>query len=530
MATPTARSGLLRANLTVAAGTAISRITGVVRIIVFGVMVGQTALADAYDAANNAPNVVYELLLGGILTATLVPLFTRQMQDGDDDALSAISSVAVSALAALTAISIALAPLIFRLFSLNPSSEIDIDLFRQTGTLLTRLFLIQIFFYGVTSISSSILNARKQFFAAAWTPVLANLVTIATLLMINNVSKVDPPTLGEVTTNNPLRWLLGLGSTSGIIVMTVAMLIALRRNAVRIRWNFDLKHPAVRQLLRLSGWAVGYVAANQIALVVIKNLAKPGSGNVDAYSKAYTFLSLPHGLLAVSIATTFVPELARAAADSNTKEFARRFISGVRLTALATIPASLGMYVLAKPLVAMLLQHGNFSASATVNTARALAGLAIGLAGFSIYLFVLRGFYAHNDTRTPFFINLFENALNIVFAILFVDKYDVLGLGLAFSIAYLISAVVALFILQRKTSEINAPKILLSLLPIVLSAVVMAVVVKILSQQIAGDKATAGLQATSQVVVCVVVGALVYLVMIFALRVRELRELTGKND
>ncbi|MBJ7422450.1 MAG: hypothetical protein JHC58_06290, partial [Ilumatobacteraceae bacterium] len=220
MATPTARSGLLRANLTVAAGTAISRITGVIRIIVFGVMVGQTALADAYDAANNAPNVVYELLLGGILTATLVPLFTRQMQDGDDDALSAISSVAVSALAALTAISIAVAPLIFRLFSLNPSSEIDIELFRQTGTLLTRLFLIQIFFYGVTSISSSILNARKQFFAAAWTPVLANLVTIATLLMINNVSKVDPPTLGEVTTNNPLRWLLGLGSTSGIIVMT----------------------------------------------------------------------------------------------------------------------------------------------------------------------------------------------------------------------------------------------------------------------------------------------------------------------
>jgi putative peptidoglycan lipid II flippase len=283
-------------------------------------------------------------------------------------------------------------------------------------------------------------------------------------------------------------------------------------------------------LLRLSGWAVGYVAANQIALVVIKNLAKPGSGNVDAYSKAYTFLSLPHGLLAVSIATTFVPELARAAADSNTKEFARRFISGVRLTALATIPASLGMYVLAKPLVAMLLQHGNFSAAATVNTARALAGLALGLAGFSIYLFVLRGFYAHNDTRTPFFINLFENALNIIFAILFVNKYDVLGLGLAFSIAYLISAVVALFILQRKTSEINAPKILLNLLPIALSAAVMAVVVKILSQQIAGDKATAGLQATSQVVVCVVVGALVYLVMIFALRVRELRELTGKHD
>ncbi|MFM8779843.1 MAG: lipid II flippase MurJ, partial [Acidimicrobiaceae bacterium] len=87
MAMPTARSGLLRANLTVASGTALSRLTGLARIIVFGIVVGQTALADAYDIANNAPNVVYELLLGGILTATLVPLFTRHLQSGDDDSI-----------------------------------------------------------------------------------------------------------------------------------------------------------------------------------------------------------------------------------------------------------------------------------------------------------------------------------------------------------------------------------------------------------------------------------------------------------
>ncbi len=455
MATPTARSGLLRANLTVASGTALSRLTGLIRIIVFGVVVGQTALADAYDMANNAPNVVYELLLGGILAATLVPLFTRHLQDDDDDAVNAIASVSVVVLGLITAVSIVLAPLIFRVFSLNTADQIDANVFRTAGTALTRLFLIQIFFYGVTSIITAILNARKLFFAAAWTPVLANIVTIATLLGIRNVSDVDPPTLAEVVDNESLQWLLGMGSTSGIIVMTLGMFIALRRSGTKLRWNFDLSHSAVKQLLRLSGWAIGYVAANQVALVVIKNLAQPGSGNVDAYSKAYTFFSLPHGLLAVSIATTFVPELARAASQRDGQEFDRKFLSGIRLTALATIPASIVLFFLAKPIVELLLQYGNFDASATTNTARALSGLAIGLSGFSIYLFVLRGFYSYGDTRTPFFINLFENALNIVLAIVLVERYDVLGLGLAFSFAYLVSAVLAFIILRRKTSRLK---------------------------------------------------------------------------
>ena len=457
MALPTARSGLLRANITVASGTALSRLTGLIRVIVFGVVIGQTALADAYDVANNAPNVVYELLLGGILTASLVPLFTRYMhqcqndapsENNDRDAVSAIASVSVVVLAAITALAIALAPMIFRLFSLNVSEQIDANVFRQAGTMLTRLFLIQIFFYGVTSICTSILHARKLFFAAAWTPVLANLVTIASLLFVRNISLVDPPTLNEVVNNRSLQLLLGLGSTSGIVVMALGMVIALNRNGIKLSWKFDLEHPAVRQLIKLSGWAIGYIAVNQIALVVIKNLAQPGSGNVDAYAKAYTFFSLPHGLLAVSIATTFVPELARAATGNNKSEFREKFVSGLRLTALVTVPTSVFLVVFAKPIVATLLQYGNFDAIATANTARALTGLAVGLSGFSIYLFVLRGFYARNDTRTPFFINVFENFLNILFAFLLVGKYDVLGLGLAFSFAYLLSAGVALFALN----------------------------------------------------------------------------------
>lgn len=525
MASPATSPNLRRANLTVASGTALSRLTGVIRIVVFGFMIGQTALADVYDAANNAPNVVYELLLGGILAATLVPLFTKFIQDGDEKAVNAISSVALVALAAITAAAVFAAPIIFRMFSLSPSDDVDIAIFRSTGTTLTRLFVIQILFYGVTAIAGAILNSKRLFFAAAWTPVLANIVTIATLLAIPRVTSFDPPTVGETASNHSLQWLLGMGSTSGIIVMTLGMIVALSRSGTKFGWNFDLKHPAVKQLVKLSGWAIGYVVANQVALVVVKNLAKPGSGNVDAYSKAYAFFSLPHGLLAVSIATTFAPDLARAVAQLDTDAFQRRFISGVRMTALATIPASFGLYILAKPLVAMTLQHGNFTAEATTNTARALSGLAIGLAGFSIYLFVLRGFYSNNDTRTPFFINLFENALNILFAVVLVGRYDVLGLGIAFSLAYLISAVVALFMLEKRSVGLQTKNLLLGLGPIIVSAAVMAVCVQFVLNKINVDSISVSQNASLQVIACLVIGVTTYLAALYLFGVKEAREL-----
>ena len=528
MATPQGSQTLWRANLIVACGTALSRMTGLIRIIIFGAMIGQTALADAYDAANNAPNVVYELLLGGILAASLVPLFTRYIQDGDDDAVSAISSVAVVVLAAITTLAMFASPIIFRVFSLNPASDIDVELFRATGTNLTRLFVVQIFFYGLTAIASAILNSKRRFFAAAWTPVVANIVTIFALLATPQVTSMKPPTIGEVATNNSLQLLLGLGSTSGIIAMTIFMVVALSRSGTKLIWNFDLKHPAVKKLIRLSGWAVGYVVANQISLVVIKNLASPGSGNVDAYSKAYTFFSLPHGLLAVSIATTFVPDLARAAANLDVAKFHEKFVSGIRLTALVTIPAALGMFVLARPLVAMLLQHGNFDSSATQNTARALSGLAVGLAGFSIYLFVLRGFYANNDTRTPFWINLFENFLNIVFAILLVDRFDVLGLGLAFSLAYLTSAFIALWMMQRKSHGFSASELLLSLIPILISACVMAICMRLGLLQFTNYVSAVGLNATTQVFSGMLLGGIIYVALLYLLRVREVHKLLSR--
>lgn len=503
--------GLGRSNLVVATGTALSRITGLARIIIFGVIIGQTALADAFDAGNNAPNSIYELLIGGVLAASLVPLFTSLLSDntqsrGAQHGTDAIISISLIILSAITLLSILAAPAIFHLFSLHPAPGVDAQNFRRAGTALTRIFVVQIFFYGLSALCSALLNARRRFFAAAWSPAAANIIAICFLLSIGFNTQ---PVITDVLGGSTLMWQLGLSTTIGIAVMALIQIVAVRNSGITFHFHPQFSHPAVRKLIQLSLWTLGYVVANQIALVVIKNLASPGSGLVDAYSKAFILFQLPHGLLAVSIATTFLPDLARHAATNDHVAFAQRMNRGITLTALFTIPASLGLFVLSQPIIGLVLQHGNFSAQATVNTARALSGLALGLTGFSVYLFVLRGFYAQHNTRTPFFINLVENAINIVLAIVLVDRFDVLGLGIAFAIAYVVSAIIAIIVLASSNHSMHLDGLVLDVLRIIVAGLVMAVAVWFSCKSVGS---TAGVGALSRVLVGIVVGAATYVV------------------
>ena len=521
----TLMTGLVRSNLVVATGTAVSRLTGLIRIVVFGVIVGQTSLADAFDSANNSPNAIYELLIGGVLSASLVALFAQFMerddyQDGNSRSQDAIISVSLIALVVITALAVICAPAIFHLFSLNPAQGIDVGVFRNVGTSLTRIFVLQIFFYGLSALTSALLNARKLFFAAAWTPALANVVTIASFLILPFSTAGDNLSIESVHNDHAALWILGLGTTLGIATMAITQALVVRKQGVTFSFSPQFRHPAVVKLIQLSAWTLGYVAANQIALVVIKNLASPGSGGVDAYSKAFVLLQLPHGLLAVSIATTFVPDLARMFHRGDHAEFSSTMARGIRLTAILTFPASVGLFVLSKPLIGLLFQHGNFTQIAAINTAKALSGLALGLAGFSVYLFVLRGFYARNDTRTPFFINVVENVLNIVFALALVDRYGVFGLGIAFSIAYIVSAFIALVVLESTEVDIKMSELMLSLLRIAIAATVMGIVVWTASDAIGSNS---GMGSVARVISGTIIGAVSYALALTALGDRELR-------
>lgn len=512
---------MFRDTLVVAIGTLMSRLTGLLRVIIFGIVIGQTALADAFDGANNSPNSIYELLLGGVLAAGLVPLFTRFEETRDDEARSAVVSVSVVLLLVATAVAIVAAPLIFRLFSLSPSSLVDADEYRRAGTAMTRIFLVQIFFYGVTAIGSALLNARRRFMAAAWAPVLSNIVSISLLLMIP-LTIDGTPQLSDITETGSFFTLLTLSTTLGVAAMAIMLIPAITR--ADISWTFrpNFRHPAVKRLFQLSLWSFGYVVTNQIALIVVRNLADPGSGNQDAYGKAFIFFMLPHGLLAISIATTFAPELVRRVQASDSSGFRQWMTSGTRWTIMLTLPASIAFVLLAHPLINALLSYGQFSDAAVTNTARALMGFAVGLVGFSVYLFSLRGFYAHEDTRTPFVINVIENAINIVLAIILVDRHGVLGLGLAFGIAYLLSALIVLIVLAVRHTAIDWTSLGALAMRAVVSVAVMAVVIAVIETAMSPRS---GFGYVTEVIVAGGIGSAVYVALLIVLGVPEIRQM-----
>ena len=519
-------SSLLRSNLVVATGTALSRVTGLLRVFVFAYVIGQTALGDAYKLGNETPNIVYDLLLGGLLSATLVPLFTSFIPTDDSDrsspngqrATNVVITTAGLLMVVMTALAVIGAPLVFRLYSITVSDEVDADLFRSVGTTLTRIFLLQILFYGLVGIGNAFLQSRRRFFVAAWSPILPNLIIIATLLSLPGAGDTEWG-LTDVITDSRLKWTLGLGATLGIASMAVVTIPAMIAAGLRYRPVWDWKHPAVRKLLTLSGWTIGFVAANQLAVIVIRNLAtREGEGILSAYVDAFTWFVLPHGLLAVSISTTFQPELARSVIGRDRVEFVRRLSQGTRLIALLTLPAAAGLFVLRDPIIG-LMQRGQFDPVASANTSRALAGLAIGLVAFSAYLFVLRGFYAHQDTRTPFVLNVGENLLNIVLAFLLVGRWGVLGLGLAYSFAYLLSAVWALQVMSYKVPTFRVRSVFAGLWRPLLAAVLMAEAMWLVADRAEGDQGWEGL---AQIVIGGTVGLIVYVAVLLVLHVPEL--------
>lgn len=515
---------LLRSNIVVATGTLLSRITGLLRVFVFAAVIGLDSLGDAYLLANETPNIIYDLLLGGVLSATLIPLFTAYMGDetrrgADERATSVIVTTAATLMVALTALAMLAAPLVFRLYSLDVADEVDADLFRSVGTTLTRIFLLQILFYGLTGLANAYLQSRRRFLAAAWSPVVANVVIIVSLLSLPGRGDTAWG-LQDVLDDSRLRWTLGFGATGGIAAMALIVVPAAVRAGLVFRPVWDWKHPAVRKLLVMSGWTIGFVAANQAAVLVIRNLAGgEGRGINAAYITAFIFFVLPHGLLAVSISTTFQPELARAVVARDRAGFVHHMSLGTRLIALLTLPAAAGLFVLREPIVG-LMQRGQLGDAGVANTADALAGLAVGLAAFSIYLFVLRGFYAHQDTRTPFVLNVGENLINIVLAFVLVRWWGVLGLGLAYSIAYLVAAAWAIQVMGYKVPGCSPRTVLRGVWRPVLAAVLMAEAMWVVRHLI---EPTEGFwHSAAQIVVAGTVGVIVYAAVLVALRVPEL--------
>ena len=469
---------LARSSAIIGLGTLLSRITGLLRVSALAAL-GFTALTDVYNVANSTPNIIYELLLGGILTATLVPLFVESHERNDPDATAAINTVAVVLLTVGSVVGVLAAPwIIGAYFKLAIGSAVPHRAAREAlATDLLRWFMPQMFFYGVTALASAMLNARRRFTTGAFAPVLNNLVVIAMLLAVGRATTAAP-TVRSVLDDPVLSTLLGLGTTAGVIAMTLVLLPAVRRAGGAIRWLWAPRHPAVRRLVRLSGWTVGYVAANQVAFFVVLVLAgQASSGSVSIYLAAFTFFQLPHGLLAVSVMTALGPELASRHQAADLDGLREHFTGGLRILLVVMIPAAGGLAVLARPLISALLDHGKFHQSSVTPTADALRAFAVGLVAFSVYLYVVRTFSSMQDTRSPFMVNLVENGVNIATAFAFYEWLGIEGLAWSWTVAYCVAAVLALLRLRRRLGHLDgtmlgttATRVVVALVPAGLAA------------------------------------------------------------
>jgi putative peptidoglycan lipid II flippase len=382
---------------------------------------------------------------------------------------------------------------------------------------MLRYFMPQVLFYGLITLVTAMLHARRRFLAPAYAPVLNNLVVSTMLFALPTIagrSLKREGALLEAVGDSTVLTFLGIGTTLGVAAMALAMVPSLLRARPSLRWNPDFRHPAVRTLVSLSGWTVGYVVANQVAVAVIYWLAQSqDEGNLTAYSVAYIFFLLPHGLFSVSIMTTFMPELALAASERNDAAFRERFALGLRLMALVVLPASLGYLALAHPVVDLLPIGSDASTSTTADV---LGTFSIGLFGFSVYLYALRGFYARKNTRTPFVLNLGQNALNVALAVPLVMWLGVQGLGLAYSVSYLFGAAAALRALSRETSGLGMRAVAGPVLRMLVASGACALVAWGVSQALSAGGTFV------QVGVGVPLGVAVYLGVLLALRVDEI--------
>jgi putative peptidoglycan lipid II flippase len=334
----------------------------------------------------------------------------------------------------------------------------DRDEQQELATALVRCFMPQMFFYGFTALATALLNAHRRFAAAAFAPILNNLVVIAIFVSLPQLLD-GPITLDRVRNDFGLILVLGLGTTAGIAAVALALFAAVRAARIRLRFLFDWRHAAVATMVRLSGWTVGYVVANQIALWIVLILANGRNGGPFVYLSAYAFFQLPHGLLAVSLMTTTAPEMASAARRGDLLELRERLSFGLRLTTVVIVPCAAALVGLARPAVVALLEHGAFSSSDAALVAQTIAGFAAGLVAFSAYLFSLRAFYSLQDTRTPFWLNCAENVLNIALAVPLYAWLGIPGLALAFSGAYIGAAALTLLVVRARLGGIDGRRL-----------------------------------------------------------------------
>lgn len=466
-APPSSKSpSLTRATAVMSSGTALSRITGFVRLAVMAWAIGgvESKLPDTYNLANSMPNIVYQLVLGEVLATIFVPVFVEYLSKRDREEAwglaSSILNIGIVIAAGFSVVTVLAAPWLIKIYTFHLSGP-DKILQEQVGAFLLRLFMPQMIFYAVGAVLTGLLNAHRKFAAPMFAPLLNNVIVIATFALFRFRHPGGALQLQDLSFAD--KMLLGGGTTLGVIAMTLVLFPYIRALPGRYSARaFQWRHPAIRHVGNLAKYSVGYVIVNQIGLWVVYALANGVRGGVTAYQNSWILYQLPYGIFAVSVMTFIVREVSEHHVHGDLAAVRRDVSLGLRTTAFVVLPAAAGFVALGRPIIRLLLQHGAFKADSTALFADTFVLMAIGLGAYAAFQQLMRAFYAMQDTRTPWIVNIAAVGANIGAAIPLYFAMGVPGLALAHAISYTAGAIVGGTLLRRRLGGLDGRRLAVS--------------------------------------------------------------------
>jgi putative peptidoglycan lipid II flippase len=444
---------MLRASSVMATGTVASRALGFARSAVLVAALGSALTNSTFTVANTVPNIIYILLAGGVLNAVFVPQLVRAMKEGPERSRAysdRLLTLAGLVLLAITVVATAAAPLIIELYGRRLTPEAA-----HVATLFAFWCLPQIFFYGVYTMLGQVLTARNSFGPMMWAPVLNNVVAIVTGLVFISLYTA----------------LLGAGTTLGVVLQALVLVPVLRRRGFGWRPRWDFRGVGLGRARDLAKWTLLFVLVNQLAYVVIVNLALRADVEATtelsygvgyaAYANAYLIFILPHSIITVSVMTGLLPRLSGQAADRDLPAVRASLSEAWRLTGVGIVLAAAALVALGPDLTGVLYSGTTEAGARYIGLLT--AAFALGLPAFSAQYIALRGFYAFEDTRTPFLLQVAIAATNVLLALaayaVLPLRWKMVGVALAYSVTYLAGLALSTSVLRHRTGGLDGHQV-----------------------------------------------------------------------
>ncbi len=532
-----------RSSAVMASGTVVSRITGIARDITMTAALGFYLVSDAFSLGNSLPTIVYILIIGGALNAVFIPQLVRRMADDPDGGAAyadRLLTLVGTLLLALSIAAVALAPWIVDLYTPDDYPPEQYEL----AVAFARLCLPQILFYGIYAMLSQVLNSRGRFGAPMFAPIANNVVAVATFGLFIAIAGTSAAADGALTTGQVL--LLGIGTTLGVVVQALILVPILWRSGYRWRPRFDWRDSGLGKAGRLATWTIGLVLVNQIAYVFITRMAAQANVNaaeggftaagITTYQKAHLVFMLPHSIITVSVVTAMLPALARLAHAGRLRDVGSDVARTMRVVAVLVIPIAAVLVVNGAPVSVLLFGYGAATTDQAVLMGLTVSAFMLGLVPFTLFYILLRGYYALEDTRTPFFLTI---VLNVVFLALAVPlfrvsddaAYQIVILALSYSMSYWLALVVTWFALHRRLGHMEVGRTVWAVTRALFAAILAGIAMLrltlwVVEGQLQGDELTWAMRGILllSVVGTAIVGGAVYLGAAWALRIGEVSD------